>query len=132
MNIKRITAIVPIEALLQLEKHLRDCGVPGVTVETVRGYGEHPNYFRQDLMQDNAKLVRADVSKASFPSIASTGWSTWEMERRHHPGSCTSELPGVADVQRTQGERIRAVHRRSIQVPSLVGKSANFGMQREP
>lgn len=62
MNIKRITAIVPIEALPQLEKHLRDCGVPGVTVETVRGYGEHPNYFRQDLMQDNAKLVLYTVA----------------------------------------------------------------------
>lgn len=57
MNIQRITAIVPIEFLPQLEKNLRDCGVPGVTVEAVRGCGEHPNYFRQDLMQDNARLV---------------------------------------------------------------------------
>lgn len=57
MNIKRITAIVPIEALPQLEKHMRDWGVPGVTVETVRGYGEHPNYFRKDLMKNNAKLI---------------------------------------------------------------------------
>jgi nitrogen regulatory protein P-II 1 len=57
MNIKRITAIVPIETLQELEKHMRDCGVPGVTVEAVRGYGEHPNYYRKDLMKDNAKLV---------------------------------------------------------------------------
>jgi len=57
MNIKRITAIVPIDILDSLEKHLRACGVPGITVEAVRGYGEHPNYFRKDLMQNNAKLV---------------------------------------------------------------------------
>ena len=57
MNIKRITAIVPIEALQQLEKYMRDRGVPGITVETVRGYGEHPNYFRKDLMKNNAKPI---------------------------------------------------------------------------
>ena len=57
MNIKRITAIVPIAILDNLETHLRGCGVPGITVETVRGYGEHPNFFRKDLMQNNAKVV---------------------------------------------------------------------------
>ncbi len=64
MSIKRITAIVPLELLDQLERHLRDCGVPGVTVEHVQGYGEHPNYFRRDLLQDNARVVLyADDSK---------------------------------------------------------------------
>ncbi|MFQ6004470.1 MAG: P-II family nitrogen regulator [Woeseia sp.] len=57
MNIKRITAIVPIDMLTSLEKQLRECGVPGVTVEHVQGYGEHPNYFRRDLMQENARVV---------------------------------------------------------------------------
>jgi nitrogen regulatory protein PII len=57
MSIRRITAIVPINILETLEKHLRGCGVPGVTVEHVQGYGRHPNYFRRDLMKDNAKLV---------------------------------------------------------------------------
>ena len=57
MTIKRITAIVPLHMLDPLEKHLRECGVPGVTVEHVTGYGEHPNYFRRDLMQDNVRVV---------------------------------------------------------------------------
>ncbi|NIO39379.1 MAG: P-II family nitrogen regulator [Burkholderiales bacterium] len=57
MSIRRITAIVPVNILETLEKHLRGCGVPGVTVERVQGYGRHPNYFRRDLMKDNAKLV---------------------------------------------------------------------------
>jgi nitrogen regulatory protein PII len=57
MSIRRITAIVPVNILEKLEQALRDCGVPGVTVERVQGYGRHPNYFRRDLMKDNAKLV---------------------------------------------------------------------------
>ena len=57
MTIKRITAIVPVQLLIPLEQHLRSCGVPGVTVEEVKGYGEHPNYFRRDLMQNNARVV---------------------------------------------------------------------------
>ena len=57
MSIKRITAIVPIQILDSLEKRLRECSVPGVTVEHVKGYGQHPNYFRRDLMQDNARIV---------------------------------------------------------------------------
>jgi len=57
MKIKRVTAIVPINCLSMLEKDLRTCGVPGVTVEHVQGYGEHPNYFRRDLMQENARVL---------------------------------------------------------------------------
>jgi len=57
MSIKRITTIVPIDMLAALEKHLRECGVPGVTVERVEGYGRHPNYFRRNLMKDNARLL---------------------------------------------------------------------------
>ncbi len=57
MPIKRITAIVPIAVVERLESNLRACGVPGVTVEHVKGYGEHPNYFRRNLMQDNARVV---------------------------------------------------------------------------
>lgn len=57
MSIKRITAIVPVDSLSALEKNLRAYGVPGVTVERVQGYGEHPNFFRRDLMKDNARVV---------------------------------------------------------------------------
>lgn len=64
MSTKRITAIVPTDLLRTLEEHLRHCGVPGVTVEHVRGYGKHPNYFRHDLMRDNVRVVLyADTDK---------------------------------------------------------------------
>lgn len=54
---KRIMAIVPTELLDSLERELRHCGVPGVTVEHVQGYGHHPNYFRRDLLQNNVRIV---------------------------------------------------------------------------
>ena len=57
MSMKRISAIVPIDLLIPLEKHLRHCGVHGITVEHVQGYGEHPNFFRRDLMQENARIL---------------------------------------------------------------------------
>jgi len=57
MSIKRIATIVPIDMLEALEKHLRERGVPGVTVERVEGYGRHPNFFRRNLMKDNARLL---------------------------------------------------------------------------
>lgn len=57
MTTKRICAIMPTQMLEPLEKHLRACGVPGVTVERVEGYGEHPNYFRRDLMQSNVRVI---------------------------------------------------------------------------
>ncbi|MGE0625759.1 MAG: P-II family nitrogen regulator [Pseudomonadales bacterium] len=57
MSIKRITAIMPVQMLDPLEEDLRRCGVPGVTVEHVRGYGVHPNFFRRDLMRQNVRLV---------------------------------------------------------------------------
>ena len=57
MSMKRISAIVPIDLLIPLEKHLRQCGVHGITVEHVQGYGEHPNFFRRDLMQENARIL---------------------------------------------------------------------------
>ncbi len=57
MSTQRITAIVPVENVEQLETSLRECGVPGMTVERVQGYGGHPNFYRHDLMKDNVCLI---------------------------------------------------------------------------
>ena len=55
MSVKRITAIVPLDMLQALASSLRECGVPGVTVERVQGYRQQANYFRHDLMNENAR-----------------------------------------------------------------------------
>ena len=56
MNIKRITIIVPIDRLVDLEKCLRAAGVHGMTVDHVQGFGEHANYFRSDLLCENVQV----------------------------------------------------------------------------
>ena len=56
MNIKRITTIVPIDQLVELEKCLRASGVHGMTVDNVQGFGVHANYYRSDLLRENVQV----------------------------------------------------------------------------
>lgn len=56
MSIKRITTIVPMDFLDSLEKCLRATGVPGMTIDNVRGFGEHANYFSNDLLRSNVRI----------------------------------------------------------------------------
>lgn len=56
MNIKRITTIVPKDYLDELERCLRTAGVPGMTIDNVRGFGEHANYFSDDLLRSNVRI----------------------------------------------------------------------------
>ena len=53
---KRITVIVPTELSEKLEKCLRSSGVPGMTVNEVRGFGEHADFFKRDLMRSNVRV----------------------------------------------------------------------------
>ena len=56
MKIKRITIIVPRDYLDDYEHCLRAAGVPGMTIDNVRGFGEHANYFSQDLLMSNVRI----------------------------------------------------------------------------
>jgi len=56
MRIKRITVIVPRILLPGLEDCLRVAGVPGMSIDNVRGFGEHANYFSQDLLMANTRV----------------------------------------------------------------------------
>ncbi|MGA9573827.1 MAG: P-II family nitrogen regulator [Lysobacterales bacterium] len=72
MSIKRITTIVPIGHLADLEKCLRTAGVHGMTVDYVQGFGVHANFFRNDLLQENVQVqvfVGADRSEAIAGAI---------------------------------------------------------------
>jgi nitrogen regulatory protein P-II 1 len=57
MDIKRITAIIPEELIDSFERCLCNCGVPGMTIDKVRGFGEHANYFSSDLLKSNMQVV---------------------------------------------------------------------------
>jgi len=56
MKIKRITTIVPTEYLDKFERCLRTAGVPGMTIDNVKGFGEHANYFSTDLLRSNVRI----------------------------------------------------------------------------
>lgn len=56
MMIKRITTIVPTDCLEHFERCLRAVGVPGMTIDNVKGFGEHANYFSNDLLISNARI----------------------------------------------------------------------------
>ena len=56
MTIKRITLIIPRDCLDGYEHCLRSAGIPGMTVDNVRGFGEHANYFRQDLLMSSVRI----------------------------------------------------------------------------
>ena len=68
MEIKRITAIVPEELIGVCERCLRKCGVPGMTIEKVRGFGEHANYFSSDLLMSNIQVI-VYVSEQKAPAV---------------------------------------------------------------
>lgn len=56
MNIKRFTIIVPTDYLRDLEQCLQSAGVPGMTIDNVKGFGEHANYFKSDLLRSNVRV----------------------------------------------------------------------------
>jgi nitrogen regulatory protein PII len=56
MHIKRITTIVPADYLERMEQCLCDLGVPGMTIDNVRGFGEHANLFSNDLLRRNVRI----------------------------------------------------------------------------
>ena len=48
MDLKRVTAIVRTDVLEDVERRLRQLGVPGLTVSRVKGFGEYANFFTPD------------------------------------------------------------------------------------
>ena len=56
MSIKRITIIVPADYLEPMERCLCAAGVPGMTIDNVRGFGEHANYFSSDFLLRNVRI----------------------------------------------------------------------------
>lgn len=74
-----VTAVVRAERLDQVERSLKDLGVPGVSVSRVKGYGEYVDFFARDWMASHLRLdvlVGAAHANAVVEAIlesASTG-----------------------------------------------------------
>ena len=69
MSIAKITAIVRPSALPAIEKMLQDAGVPGMSVSTVKGFGDYADFFRSDWMITQAR-IEVFVSSARAEEIA--------------------------------------------------------------
>ena len=71
MELKKIVAIVRSGTLEDVEASLRRLGVPGITVDRVKGFGEDANYLTPDWMSGYARIeVFTDESQA--PEIIDT------------------------------------------------------------
>lgn len=75
----KVTAIVRSLALEHVEAELERLGVPGVTVTSVRGFGEYRDFFRHDWTVGHVRLElfvpRADAERylRAIVDAASTG-----------------------------------------------------------
>ena len=56
MKLKKITAIVRADQLEAVENRLKGPGIPGITVDHVKGYGEYANFFERDWMSRYARI----------------------------------------------------------------------------
>ncbi len=54
----RVTAIVRVDRLDDVEKALQDLHVSGVSISRVKGYGEHADFFARDWM---STYVRVEI-----------------------------------------------------------------------
>ncbi len=68
MTFKLITATIDDLRLEKVESALRDIGVPGISVSSVKGYGHYKNFYQRDWLQTHARIqIYAEESKV--PSI---------------------------------------------------------------
>ena len=56
MKYRKITAIIPVSELDDLEQQLGLIGVPAMTVSPVRGLGEYRNFFSKDGMSECTRV----------------------------------------------------------------------------
>lgn len=79
MQWQKVTAIIRRQALQPVEQRLREMGVKGVTVTSVRGYGEYANLFHRSWMVPHLRLEiftdtgRARIIAEAILSAAHTG-----------------------------------------------------------
>jgi nitrogen regulatory protein P-II 1 len=56
MELKQVVAIVRGSVLEAVEERLRQVGVKGISVSSVKGYGEYANLYKADRMVTNVKI----------------------------------------------------------------------------
>ncbi|MFZ0932082.1 MAG: P-II family nitrogen regulator [Syntrophobacteraceae bacterium] len=79
MEIKKIIAIIRNLVLKDVEKHLRELGVKGITVSRVKGHGEHKEYLTRNWLSEQSRIEifaskdKIDAIVAAILESAHTG-----------------------------------------------------------
>lgn len=74
----KVTAIIRRSALEAVETRLKQLNVPGISVSTVKGFGEYANFFSHDWMVSHARIelfVEASESGQIIRAIEETARS---------------------------------------------------------
>ncbi len=56
MLFRKVTAIIRSNALEKVEQRLQELGVPGISVTSVKGYGEYENLYSRDWMTTHTRV----------------------------------------------------------------------------
>ena len=94
--LRKITAIVRTDRVEQLEKRLRRSGVPGMTIDDVKGYGEYPELIDLTWLARHAR-IEIVVKESEVPRIVDI-----VLEETHTglPGDGIVYVEAVAEVHR--------------------------------
>lgn len=107
MEIKKVVAIVRTDALEDVEKRLRLIGVPGITIDRVKGFGEYANFFTPDWMSAHARIeIFADEGHAQ--EIVET------IIQAGHTGTAGDGLVAILPVEQLfrirDGRKLQSLH----------------------
>jgi len=78
MHWQKVTAIVRRTSLESIEQRLEQLGVPGLSVTTVKGYGEYANFFTHDWFVTHVRIeifIEAEHAQEVAEAIVSTAHS---------------------------------------------------------
>ncbi|MFY9328267.1 MAG: P-II family nitrogen regulator [Georgfuchsia sp.] len=79
MNYCKVTAFIRSNALEQVEHHLRELVVSGISVTQVKGYGEYANYYAHEGITSHARVEifiaakRVEAAVQAIMDAAHTG-----------------------------------------------------------
>ena len=73
MEFRKVTAIIQLGVLEEVEAKLQEIGVRGISVTKVKGYGEYKNFYAKDWMVEHARIeIFTDKARAHDIAAAIT------------------------------------------------------------
>jgi len=102
MQFRKVTAVIPRESLEQVERALREIGVPAITVTQAKGYGEHKNFFAHDWKVGTARLEIFTTCDEAEPIALAI------MNAAHSEIEGTAGIVAILPVQQLYHIRTRA------------------------